>query len=115
MPLLPRAMPAVWTMLTVLAVIGLPRSVVAQPVPNTAEAGKKLAEQYCVTCHVITPSATKGWTDAPTFAAIANRPGVTAAQLSAVAQKPHMNMLNDRRPKDEADAMATYILSLRRH
>jgi mono/diheme cytochrome c family protein len=87
----------------------------AQPAPDTAAAGKQLAQQYCVTCHIITPAGNGGWTDAPRFDAIANRPGVSAAQISAFVQKPHMNMLNDQRPKAEADAIAAYILSLRKH
>jgi mono/diheme cytochrome c family protein len=115
-----RKLPVVRTMLAVLAAAGLAqtgpaRHANAQPVPNTAAAGKQLAQQYCVTCHVIVPSGQGGWTDAPPFDVIANRPGVTAAQLSTVAQKPHLNMLNDQRPKPEADAIATYIMSLRKH
>ena len=86
----------------------------AQPVPNTVAEGKQLAQQYCVTCHVIAPTGNGGWTDAPRFYAIANRPDVSAAQISAFQGKPHMNMLNDQRPKAEADAIATYILSLRK-
>jgi mono/diheme cytochrome c family protein len=106
--------------LTVLAALGFShtwavRLANAQPVPNTAAAGQQLAEKYCVTCHIIGPSGHGGWTDAPRFDAIANRPNVSAAQISAFVQKPHMNMLNDQRPKPEADAIATYILSLRKH
>jgi mono/diheme cytochrome c family protein len=100
--------------LLVLAAAGLARHAEAQGVPNTAAAGKALAQQYCVSCHVIGPSNQAGWTDAPSFVAIANKPGTTAAGLSAIIQKPHMNMLNDQRPKPEADALATYIVSLRK-
>jgi mono/diheme cytochrome c family protein len=107
-----------WYMRVALATVGLALvgpvwTVDAQPVPNTAAAGKQLAQQYCVSCHIITSSGTGGWTDAPRFDAIANR--LSAEQISAFVQKPHMNMLNDQRPKAEADAIATYILSLRKH
>ena len=40
---------------------------------------------------------------------------VVESSTSTFVQKPHMNMLNDQRPKAEADAIATYILSLRKH
>jgi mono/diheme cytochrome c family protein len=106
-------------MLAVLVAAGLVltwavQDATAQPVLNTVAEGKQLAQQYCVTCHVITPTGNGGWTDAPRFDAIANRPDVSAAQISAFLGKPHMNMLNDQRPKAEADAIATYILSLRK-
>jgi hypothetical protein len=61
---------------------------------------------------MVTPSGARGWTDAPAFEAIANRPGTTVATLSAIIQKPHMKMLNTERPKGEADAIAAYIISL---
>lgn len=98
----------------ILAYAGMAWPALAQPAPGDAAAGRQLAEQYCVSCHVIVPSSQRGWTDAPSFEAIANRPGVTQAQLSTVAQKPHENMLNDQRPKAEADAIAAYIMSLRK-
>ena len=105
-----------WKLLIAFVVAGLAvtaQSPTAQPVRDTA-AGKRLAEQYCVSCHVIVPSGQRGWTDAPSFQAIAGRPGVTAAQLSAVIQQPHTKMLNDQRRKTEADAIAAYIVSLRK-
>jgi len=110
----PRGRPMIAKLLLMLAAAGLVRQAGAQGVPDTAASGKALAEQYCVSCHVIVPSNQAGWTDAPPFAAIANRPGATAASLSAIIQKPHMNMLNDKRPKPEADALAAYIISLRK-
>ena len=76
--------------------------------------GRGLAEQLCQQCHVIAPSKAASWTDAPTFESIANRPGLTATRLSAIIQKPHLHMTNDQRPKQEADALAAYILSLRK-
>ena len=82
--------------------------------PPTAAAGLKLAEQYCVACHQIAPSSRRGWTDAPAFEAIANRPGSTTEMLSATIQKPHMKMLNTQRPAAEANDIAVYIMSLRK-
>ena len=76
--------------------------------------GRSLSGEYCMTCHVISPASGSGWTDAPSFVSIARRPGTTQAGLSAMIQKPHADMLNDQRPKPEADAIAAYIMSLRR-
>ena len=71
--------------------------------------------KMCQQCHVIVPSNGAGWTDAPSFESIANRSGQTAAALSATIQKPHLHMLNDQRPKPEADLLAAYIISLRKN
>ena len=72
----------------------------AQSPPNLVATGKQLAQKYCIQCHVVVPSGKPGWTDAPAFDAIANRPGITAAKISDIAQKPHMNMMNDERPEE---------------
>jgi mono/diheme cytochrome c family protein len=87
----------------------------AQPVANTAAAGHVLAEQFCADCHVVAPNGRPGWTDAPAFDAIANRPDTTEAKLSAFIQIPHAHMLNTGRPKNESEGIATYILSLRKN
>ena len=65
-------------------------------------------------CHQIAPSSKRGWTDAPAFEAIANRPGSTTEMLSAKIQQPHMKMLNTERPAAEANDIAVYIMSLRK-
>lgn len=80
---------------------------------SQAQAGLTLAQRYCVRCHVVVPSASKGWTDAPPFQTIANRPGTTVASLSAFIQQQHMHMLNTGRPRNEANQIAAYIVSLR--
>jgi cytochrome c2 len=87
----------------------------AQPAPTNAATGQKLAEQLCSECHVVVPNGHAGWTDAPAFDVIANRPGNTAAKLSAFIQKQHMHMLNTARPRGEANAIAAYIVSLRKN
>ena len=106
-----------WKISAIVVVAGLAAAAqfgLAQSAPNAAATGQKLAEQYCVQCHVVVPNGKAGWTDAPAFDAIANREGTTAAKLSASIQKPHMHMLNTGRPPGEANSLAAYILSLRK-
>ncbi|MDR3533350.1 MAG: hypothetical protein P4L90_22675 [Rhodopila sp.] len=91
-----------------------PDGAFAQSASKSAAAGQQLAQQFCAQCHVIAPSSARGWTDAPAFDAIANRPATTAATLTAFIQKPHMHMLNTGRPPGEANEIATYIMSLRK-
>ena len=81
---------------------------------SQTENGAALSEHLCARCHVVTPNPSQGWTNAPAFEAIANRPDASAASLSAYIQKPHADMLNSRRPPGEATAIAAYIMSLRK-
>jgi hypothetical protein len=64
---------------------------------------------------VVTPDGPAGWTNAPSFAAIANKPTATSASLQAIIQKPHMKMssLAQRNPSEAAD-LAAYILTLKK-
>jgi cytochrome c len=75
--------------------------------------GRQLAQKTCATCHVIIPNGPASWTDAPPFESIANRPGITQQWLAAFVQKPHMHMLEDRYTPGQANAIASFILSLR--
>ncbi|MBS0639234.1 MAG: cytochrome c [Acetobacteraceae bacterium] len=75
--------------------------------------GKALAQANCTRCHVITPTGKSGWTNAPSFMAIANRPGMTKASLEQTISQPHMKMLNLPRSPAEARQLTAYILSLK--
>lgn len=87
----------------------------AQGTPRAIATGHDLSERNCIQCHQVDPSDHGSWTDAPSFESIANKPGTTPATLSAFIQKLHMKMLNTARPKNEAEAIAAYIISLRKH
>jgi hypothetical protein len=54
------------------------------------------------------------WTNAQSFAEIANRPTTTSASLEAIIETPHPKMLASaaRSPPEAAD-LAAYILSLK--
>jgi cytochrome c len=75
--------------------------------------GHRLAEAWCKTCHAIEPH-TVGMSDqAPGFEAIANRHGTTALSLKVFLETSHQNMPNLVISPDQADALASYILSLK--
>ena len=80
---------------------------------DTAQ-GAALARTYCARCHVIDSSGKAGWTNAPPFLALANRPGTSMASLQATIGRPHEKMVNLPRPPAESQQIASYILSLRR-
>jgi len=81
---------------------------------SKVQAGLKLAQQFCVQCHMVTPGGKQGWTDAPTFESIANREGTTVPRLVTFIEQPHMRMLNTGRSPFESDEIARYIISLRK-
>ena len=70
--------------------------------------------QPCARCHVIVANGPSSWTDAPSFEAIANRPGIQRAWLAKFVQQDHMHMLTDNYTDAQANSIASYILSLRK-
>jgi mono/diheme cytochrome c family protein len=86
----------------------------AQQVGDVA-AGRKLAGEWCSSCHVVEPGATRGGTDsAPPFATLAADPRTTEFRLRAFLMTPHRNMPDFRLSRSETDDLVGYILSLRR-
>ena len=77
-------------------------------------AGARFAQAQCSQCHVVVRSDSSGWTDAPFFPSIADRPTTTEQSLRAFLSTPQIKMLHQ--PKTEADmsAVIAYILSLRK-
>jgi cytochrome c len=66
-----------------------------------------LAEAWCRPCHAIEPQMPSS------FEAIANRHGTTALSLKVFLKTSHQNMPNLVLAPDQADALASYILSLK--
>lgn len=85
------------------------------PVAHAADVAKghKLAESVCSRCHGITTHK-QGWTNAPSFAEIANSPTTTTGSLEAIIETLHSKISGSaaRSPSEAAD-FAAYILSLR--
>jgi mono/diheme cytochrome c family protein len=78
------------------------------------DAGRTLAETWCVNCHVVTQSQSQGTsTGAPSFRAIAAQTAITPMALSAFLQTPHHRMPDLHLSRTEIDDVSAYILSLR--
>lgn len=103
-----RQQPAIWVTLCGLAIAVVP---VAHAADVTE--GRKLAQSVCSRCHRLTKPGV-GWTNAPSFPEIANRPTTTSSSLEATIETPHPKMLARaaRSPSEAAD-LAAYILSLK--
>ncbi len=93
----------------------LATAVLAQDNQSRAAIGLQVAREFCSRCHVIAPGEGRGWTDAPSFDAIANSPDTTRRSLHDFLQQPHMHMLAYHEAGAHADDLAAYILSLSQH
>ena len=82
---------------------------------GNASEGHRLAEAWCKPCHAIEPHMAGLLDQAPSFEAIANRHGTTALSLKVFLKTNHANMPNLVIAPDQADALASYILSLNTH
>jgi mono/diheme cytochrome c family protein len=74
--------------------------------------GQAVTQEWCATCHGIerpVPGA-----GAPSFAAIAGRPGRDEAYLAAFLREDHFPMTTYRLFEHEKEEVAAFILSLRR-
>jgi mono/diheme cytochrome c family protein len=85
-------------------------------------AGRKLALEVCVSCHVVEPGQARAPTlhpPAPSFAKIAARPNVTAASLRTFLSEPHgetrrrSGMPPFLLARSEVDSVVAYLLSLK--
>jgi mono/diheme cytochrome c family protein len=87
---------------------------VAQEIGDIA-AGRRLAENWCSSCHVVDASSRQGVSSgAPTFSAIARMKSTTPMGLRAFLQTPHSRMPDLHMTREEIDNITAYILSLRR-
>jgi mono/diheme cytochrome c family protein len=75
--------------------------------------GRKLAVRWCMACHVVEPEQSRATDNAPSFRAIAGRPGTTAGSLDRYLSTGHTLMPDFLLSSQERDALVTYILSLR--
>lgn len=82
---------------------------------DRAVAGLSVAEARCAGCHAVTPGQISPDSDAPPFASIARRPGLTNATASRWLRNSHdfPDQMNFTLEPDHAEALAAYLLTLR--
>lgn len=77
-------------------------------------AGRRLAEAWCSSCHVIGPGASGPASDAvPTFPSVARMPSTTGMSLRAFLLTPHARMPDIQMSREQTDDVVAYILGLR--
>ena len=81
---------------------------------GSVEQGSAIARERCAECHLtVKENGSSTNEKAPTFARIANVPGMTATALRAALNTSHSTMPNLVIKDDDADSLIAYILSLR--
>ena len=77
--------------------------------------GLRLAEARCSGCHAVTPGQVSPNSDAPPFASIAQRPGLTQSSASGWLRESHNfpDQMNFYLESDQTEQLATYLLTLR--
>jgi cytochrome c len=86
------------------------------PLPSDGiSAGHRLAEAWCKDCHAIEAATAGARGRGPDFVAIANRTSTTALSLKVFLKTSHHRMPNLIIAPDQADDLASYILSLKRN
>ena len=85
------------------------------PAAESVQAGRKLAEAWCSSCHAIDAGGARAQaTTAPDFAAVANMPSVTELSLKVFLQSSHPTMPNVILTAEQRGDLVNYILSLKR-
>jgi mono/diheme cytochrome c family protein len=75
--------------------------------------GKKLAERWCASCHVVAASQQRGNTQAPPFSEVAKKPHIDAPMIALFLLVPHPKMPDMNLSRFEAGDIAAYIASLK--
>lgn len=78
-----------------------------------ADNGKRLAERWCASCHLVQSGQTSASTEAPPFATVAKKPGFDAAALALFLLDPHPKMPDIGLSRSSAADLAAFIASQR--
>ena len=99
--------------LIALAAFFLVRMRAAGGAETSVSEGRRLAQAWCETCHIIGPHVLEMQAEPPSFQTVANQPGITTLALKVFLRTSHQEMPNLIITPEQADALASYILSLK--
>ena len=83
-----------------------------EPGGNVAD-GRRLAERWCSSCHLLDAGGTRPGSDAPTFRQVAQLPSTTALALRAFLRTTHGGMPDIVLTPAETDDLIAFIMSLK--
>jgi mono/diheme cytochrome c family protein len=95
--------------------VAVPAALAAIPtLAADAANGKRLAERWCSSCHVVSSEQLQASADVPSFSAIARQPGFDAGRLALFLLDPHPKMPSMSLTRGEAADIADYVKTLGR-
>ena len=98
-----------------LALVPIAWLAIAPACAQDIASGKRIAERWCSSCHVVGREQRHAPNDAvPTFQAIAQMDSTTQMSLAAFLTTPHAPMPNIVLSRAEIADISAYILSLRK-
>jgi len=100
----------------ILALLALP-ALAAPAAPADPAKGERLAKRWCASCHLVAEGQATASADAPSFAALANTPGRSAAGIADFLTLPattHSRMPDMALSRVEIDDIAAYIATLKK-
>lgn len=78
-----------------------------------AASGRRIAERWCASCHVVSPGQTRGTAAVATFQEIARRSEMSEAALSRFLADPHPKMPDMQLGRTEISDLVAYIRAQR--
>jgi mono/diheme cytochrome c family protein len=84
----------------------------AQEAHGNVAHGRRLAEQWCGSCHQLTAEAEPPRAGVPGFPQVARQPSTTALLLRVFLRTSHGDMPNIQLSEADADDLVAFILSL---
>lgn len=96
------------SVLVSLELILLPASAFAAD----AAKGEVIAKRWCATCHLVSPDQPTANSDVPSFASIARKKKLTAAELATFLSFSHPKMPDMSLTRNEIADIVAYIRSL---
>lgn len=77
-----------------------------------AARGQVIANRWCAACHLVSPDQTTASSDVPSFASIARKKKLTAAELATFLSFSHPKMPDMSLTRNEIADIVAYIRSL---
>jgi mono/diheme cytochrome c family protein len=99
--------------ITTLLALGFFASLTGGAAAADAANGKRLAERWCASCHVVASGQQHGNTQAPPFSEVAKKPHMDAPVIALFLLNPHPKMPDMNLTRIEAGDIAAYIVSQR--